>query len=143
MTITDQTPATATALASIESAIADLKRLAEFVQARPDVAPAVTSMLDKDDAVSPRPRALVCVGNRLGVGNAPEYIAGLAGDAAEYGAQLEVNQGPKYAGVNADFGFLQVYIYAALELLGTTVQQPVSVWQMDPAIAALGTGAGR
>jgi hypothetical protein len=130
-----------TALAQIDEAIAGLRKLAELVTDRPEIAESVSSGLDRERS----PRILLYVNDRRANGaSIPEYIAGMGAAASDHGAEVSGCHDDTWGGINAQFGFVTLHVYAHLDEVGSVATHTRSVqvteWQPDPALAALAAG---
>lgn len=133
--------AVGTALARIEETIAGLRNLASLVTDRPEIAEAVNSDLDRQRS----PRVLFYVSDRRADDTSiPEYIADLATAASDHGAEVSHCHDNDYGGINAQFGFVTLHIYAPLDAVGSVATRTRSVqitdWQPDPALAGFAAG---
>jgi hypothetical protein len=127
-----------TALARIEEAIAGLRKLANLVTDRPEVADAVNSGLDCERSL----RVLLYASDRrAGDASVPAYIADLATAASNHGADVSMRHDSNYGGINAQFGFVTLYVYADLDAVGSIATRTHSVqvtdWQPDPALSGI------
>lgn len=127
-----------TALARIDEAMAGLRRLADLVTDRPEIAESVSSGLDRERS----PRILLYVNDRRANGaSIPEYIAGVAAAASDHGAEVSRCHDNTWGGINARFGFVTLHAYAHLDEVGSVATRTRSVevtdWQPDPALAGL------
>lgn len=130
-----------TALARIDEAIAGLRKLAGLVIDRPEVAESVNSGLERQRS----PRILLYVNDRrAGDTSIPEYIAGMAAAATGHGADVSQCHDSNWGGINAQFGFVTLHVYADLAAVGSVATRTHTVqvtdWQPDPALAGIATG---
>ena len=138
MTATDQTPVAphaaklAAANKRIDSYIDALLGLRNLIAERPDLA----------EHIALAEYGPVRINAYLGsvpTNDTAGLIADLAQAAERHGATVAPDLGEKYGGAAATFGPFELYLYAPVDQVGSTRQ--IEVWDLDPRLAAFGTGA--